>query len=84
MAKRGRPPTPRSQVNAAREIQGRIENRREEVGMGLEELARSSGVNRRTLDAYLQKEPKNPSFFLVARLARVLDISLDELADLDE
>lgn len=84
MAKRGRPPTPRSQVEAASEIRGRIEDRREEIGMELEELARSAGVNRRTLDAYLQKEPKNPSFFLIVRLARVLNISLDELADLDE
>ena len=48
--------------------------------MNLEDLARSSGVNRRTLDKFFDGDSPSPSFFTVAALARALGLSLDELA----
>jgi DNA-binding XRE family transcriptional regulator len=48
--------------------------------MRLEELARAADINRRTLDKYFAGDSPHPSFFLVASIARALDLSLDDLA----
>lgn len=77
---RGRQPVPEEQRRAARAIQTRLKERQEGIGMATEDLARASGINRRTLDKYFEGESPSPSFFLIAALARALRMSLDELA----
>ena len=67
----------------ARAVQARLKAKREEVGMGLEELARAADVNRRTLDKYFQGDSASPSFFLVVSIAGALGVSLVELAEID-
>jgi transcriptional regulator with XRE-family HTH domain len=66
----------------ARAVQAHLKARREELGMGLEELARAAGVNRRTLDKYIQGDSASPSFFLVVSIAGALGVPLDELDEL--
>jgi DNA-binding phage protein len=51
--------------------------------MGLEELARTADVNRRTLDKYFEGDSPSPSFFLIASLARALGLRLDDLATIE-
>jgi len=48
--------------------------------LGMEDLARESGVNRRTLDKYFQGDSPNPSFFLTVDIAKALKVSLQDLA----
>ena len=75
-----RPRSSEAQRQRAQHIQELLRNALDRSSIGLEDLARKSEVNRRTLDKYLQGESPNPSFFLLARIARPLDLSLDELA----
>ena len=74
-----RPQSSEAQRQRARHIQELLRNALDGSPMGLEDLARESEVNRRTLDKYLQGESPNPSFFLLARIARPLGLSLDGL-----
>ena len=76
-----RPQSSEEQRERARRIQERIKKELEGSSLGLEDLARKSEVNRRTLDKYLEGKSPNPSFFLLARIARPLKLSLDKLAD---
>lgn len=50
--------------------------------MGHEDLARATGINRRTIDKYFEGDSRSPSFFLVASLAKALDVDLSALAEL--
>lgn len=76
----GRPESSEEQRQHARHIQERVKKALDDSSMELEDLARESDVNRRTLDRYLEGDSPSPSFFLLARLARALKLSLDELA----
>jgi transcriptional regulator with XRE-family HTH domain len=51
-----------------------------ELKWGPEELARQSGINRRTLDKYFEGDSPSPSFFLISALGGALGVSLDDLA----
>ena len=75
-----RPKSSKEQRQRARHIQKRLRKALDDSSMELEDLARKSEVNRRTLDKYLQGESPNPSFFLLARIARPLGLNLDDLA----
>ena len=75
-----RPESSKEQRQRARHIQERIRKALHDSSKELEDLARESEVNRRTLDKYLQGESPNPSFFLLARIAPPLGLSLDDLA----
>ena len=55
---------------------------RDRRGIGADELAVRSGVNRRTLDKYFEGDSPSPSFFLLAALAEALELNLDDLARL--
>ena len=48
--------------------------------IGMEELARRSLVDRRTLDNYFRGESPSPSFFPTVDIARVLGVALEDLA----
>ena len=50
--------------------------------MSVEDLARRSGLNRRSLDQYFYGDSPNPSFFVVVAIARSVGVGMDELADL--
>jgi transcriptional regulator with XRE-family HTH domain len=78
----GRTPVTEDQRARARAVQACLKARREELGMGLEELARAAGINRRTLDKYFQGDSASPSFFLVVSIAGALGVPLDDLAGL--
>lgn len=47
--------------------------------MSIDELSRAATINRRTLDKYFEGDSPSPSFFLIAKLARALDLRLDDL-----
>ena len=76
-----RPESSDEQRQRARHIQQRVKKALNDSSMELEDLARESDVNRRTLDKYLNGDSPSPSFFLLARLASALKLSLDELAE---
>lgn len=48
--------------------------------LNMEDLARESRVDRRTLDNYFGRDSRSPSFFATADIARALNVSLQELA----
>ena len=75
-----RPESSKEQRRCARHLQEKLKKALDDSSMGLEDLARESAVNRRTLDKFLQGESPNPSFFLVARIALALDLNLGDLA----
>lgn len=79
---RGRTPTSQDQREAALAIRERFRERLEELDMGHEDLARATGINRRTIDKYFEGDSRSPSFFLVALLAKALDVDLSALAEL--
>ena len=58
------------------------ENLRAELdyqGVKIKELAERSGVNRRTIDHYLMKEPQEPSVSNAVKIARALNVSVEYL-----
>lgn len=51
------------------------------AGMSVDELARRSGLNRRSLDKYFFGDSPSPSFFMIAAIVEQLeDLRLEELA----
>ncbi len=57
--------------------------RRGKTDITQDELAHLVGCTRQTIVA-LEKEKYNPSLFLAIKIARVLDVSVDELFNLEE
>ncbi len=45
----------------------------------MEDLARKAKVERKTLDNYFRGDSPSPQFFLVAGVARALELNLNEL-----
>jgi DNA-binding XRE family transcriptional regulator len=76
----GRPPTSAAQRARARALQQRLLERTQEREVTREFLARTSDINRRTLDKFFEADSPNPSFFLVVAIARALSLDLNELA----
>lgn len=77
----GRPKTAAEQRSRASALRTAIADQQASLGFGTERLARESRIHRRTLDKYFEGDSPNPSFFLIAALAQVLGLSLDELAE---
>ena len=55
-----------------------IRNRRKELGLSQEELARRCGVSRQTINA-IEKGEYNPTINLCRSICKILDKTLDEL-----
>lgn len=75
-----RPSIDQHQRDRAQRLAGQLAASRERQGLSQEQLARSADVPLDTLRKVEQHRIAGPSFFLVAALARPLDVSLDELA----
>ena len=76
----GRPQTDDKQLERSRRVQARIRAALEDAEMSVEDLARESEINRRSLDKYLEGDSPSPSFFFMVKIARSLGFTLDELA----
>lgn len=56
-----------------------IKKIREIKGIGLNELSRISGVNASYISALERDEKKNPSVSILEKLAKALEVSIDEI-----
>ena len=61
----------------------RIKEFRAKYDLTQEELARRVGVRRETI-VYLEKGTYNPSLLLAAKVARVLNVTIEELFIIEE
>lgn len=59
-------------------MQNRIRERRKELGLSQEELAKKCGVSRQTINA-IENNKYDPTLSLAFSLARELSIKIDEL-----
>lgn len=59
-------------------MQNRIRERRKELGLSQEELAKKCGVSRQTINA-IENNKYDPTLSLAFSLARELSINVDEL-----
>lgn len=59
-------------------MQNRIRERRKELGLSQEELAKKCGVSRQTINA-IENNKYDPTLSLAFSLARELSIKVDEL-----
>ena len=59
-------------------MENRIRERRKELGLSQEELARQCGVSRQTVNA-IENNKYDPTLSLAFRLARELRLTVDEL-----
>ena len=59
-------------------MQNKIRERRKELGLSQEELAKKCGVSRQTINA-IENNKYNPTLSLAFSLARELSIKVDEL-----
>lgn len=62
------------------QLVGALETARGQRQLSVNDLAVASGVHYETVRAVLGGKSAGPSFFIVADLARVLELSLDQLA----
>ena len=76
----GRRATSDSQRERADRVQKRLQEALKDREVTMEDLARESRVDRRTLDNYFRGESRSPQFFATVDIARALDVSLKELA----
>lgn len=60
------------------EMQNIIRSRRKELGLSQEELAKKCGVSRQTINA-IENNKYDPTLSLAFRLARELQVTVDEL-----
>ena len=74
-----RPETSDDQRRRAEQIRQVLMAAFSESPLDMEKLAHDSGVKRRTLDSYFTAGSVSPSFMLVAPVAKVLGVALDEL-----
>lgn len=77
----GRPKIPQDQVERGRRLGGLIRNARMSAfpQQSEAEFAISHGLSHNTLRK-LETDTANPGFFVVDKLARILDLDLNELA----
>ena len=75
-----RPATPKRQRQRAVRVQEMLQEALDDNKIGMEELARRSLVDRKTLDNYFRGESPSPSFFPTVDIARVLRVPLEDLA----
>ena len=59
-------------------MENRIRERRKELGLSQEELARQCGVSRQTVNA-IENNKYDPTLYLAFHLARELRLTVDEL-----
>ena len=64
-------------------MKNRIEEIRKERGIRQDEFARLMGVSRQTISS-LETGRYNPSIFLVYKIARCFDMSIEEIFIFDE
>ena len=64
-------------------MQNRIKQLRKQVGLRQEDLAQEMGVTRQTIIA-IENNKYNPTLELAMKLARRLDLHVDEIFFLDE
>lgn len=62
----------------ATDMENSIRNRRKELGLSQEELAKKCGVSRQTVNA-IENNKYDPTLSLAFRLARELQLTVDEL-----
>ena len=61
-------------------VQAMLQDALDDGKIGMEELARRSRVDRRTLDNYFRGESRSPLFFPTVDIARALGVRLEDLA----
>ncbi|MDD6057455.1 MAG: helix-turn-helix transcriptional regulator [Clostridiales bacterium] len=59
-------------------MENRIRNRRKELGLSQEELAKKCGVSRQTVNA-IENNKYDPTLALAFRLAKELQVTVDKL-----
>lgn len=59
-------------------MENRIRNRRKELGLSQEELAKKCGVSRQTVNA-IENNEYDPTLSLAFNMARELQLTVDEL-----
>ena len=64
-------------------MENRIRNRRKELGLSQEELAKKCGVSRQTVNA-IENNKYDPTLGLAMRLARLLNTPVEEIFHLPE
>ena len=60
------------------DMKNTIRNRRKELGLSQEELAKKCGVSRQTVNA-IENNKYDPTLALAFRLAKELQVTVDEL-----
>jgi len=64
--------------DVSQKVGGKIRKIRKEKGLSQERLAFEAGLNRAYI-GYIERGERNPSIKVVARIAKILKISLNEL-----
>lgn len=54
---------------------------RQERGMSVRELAEAAGVNQRSLEDWFQKRKKTSNVYVLQKIARVLNCSIEDLIE---
>ena len=78
---KGRRATSDRQRERAKRVQKKLREALKDSGLGMEDLARQSRVDRRTLDNYFASDSRSPQFFATVDIARALNVPLKELAN---